>query len=725
MDLQSASPLGLNPELNQPLPLGALDGLGSDQRAKEQELVGKINGWFQQWRSDRRPHEIQWFLNAAFIRGQHWVQWNEAQGSLEVTAAAPHRIRLAINHILSKVKMRQARFLQNRFEPYVIPASLDQKDKLDAKASQGSIRYTLAKENAEKKYRGALNWANTAGRGYWWFYWDPSKLARVEIPAGAMGPHQLEPILQDAPLGDICLEVGSPFEVLVQDPGAPTLADQPRIMRVKVRPLEEVQARYPEKAAEIKADAGPHELFQYQRQIANLATRAYAGNTGGFSMGGPERHAQDHVVVKELFEKPTPLHPKGRYAVVAGGVLLRMEEELPYGFWDMPNPYPVVEFPDLEMAGQYWVPAMVEQLIVLNKEYNLIRSKAAEQVRLQAHPKVIVSQHCKFPANAYNSEAGEVIRVLTPPNMPVGNVFQILRPENIAADAWRHLDIIRGEMDTIPNLYPSSAGDSTGTESGFQVNLLQEATNSVHAPDIRNHEMAWEEACRKIRRMQKLYYSIPRLVSIRGEDSVPEVLEFSQNNIDEHAEIRIFTGNALSSSPAVRTKQVLEMFGIGVLGNQANPKTAMKALKAIDMEGIGELQQDARRDEEQAHLENARFAKGATFQDLPPQPWDNHELHWDIHTAEFKSPSFESWPPERKRQAILHAVYHAKYVNPTHAFNLAMELGLQELMPLLQPLVMPPSPGMPPGGQPGAPQDMAQGPPPPGGAPPQGPPVAA
>lgn len=693
----------LDPFLTKPVP----EMVAPQPEAQDRARVAQVDEFFTQARSERRAHEIQWFLNAAFLRGQHYVQWNEAQAALELTPAAPHRIRLAINHVYAKNKMRQARFLQNRFEPLVLPASLDRQDKLDARATLGFLKYIIAKEGLEKKYRHALNWSSTGGRGFWWFYWDPSKLGRVKLPAGTLGPQQLQEEILELPLGDPCIEVGSPFELLVGDPGAPSLSEQPKIMRVKLRPVADVQARYPEKADQVKADAGPQEVFQYQRQIANLATRTAAGVSGMAShQGGPEKAQKDFVIVKELFERPTPALPKGRYTVVAGGVLLKAADELPYGFHDMANPYPVVEFPDTEFAGQYWVPTVVEQLIALNKEYNLIRSKAAEQIRLQAHPKIIVSALCKFPANAWTSEAGEVIRILTPPNVPPP---MVIRPENIAADAWRHLDIIRQELDTIPNLYPTAAGSSAGTSSGFQVNLLQEATNSVHAPDIRNHEMAWEEAMYKLRRMAKLYYDTSRMIGIRGKNSAPEVLEFSQNNIDEHAEIRIFTGNALSSSPAVRTKQVMELFATGMLGPQADPKTAAKGLKVIDLDGVSELQDDVRRDEEQASLENTKFERGSSFQELPPQPWDNHELHWEVHTSLFKSPEFETWPPPQKRAAILHAVYHAKYVNPTHAYNLAMELGLQELMPMLAPLVAPAGPTA----QPGAPPEAAAPPPPP------------
>jgi hypothetical protein len=85
-----------------------------------------------------------------------------------------------------------------------------------------------------------------------------------------------------------------------------------------------------------------------------------------------KQYEATHVVVKELFTKPNGKYPNGRYVVVGGNVLLKQMDELPYEFGGE-NPYPVVEFVDVQMAGQFWPTTIVEQLISLQKEYNLIQ----------------------------------------------------------------------------------------------------------------------------------------------------------------------------------------------------------------------------------------------------------------------------------------------------------------------------------------------------------------
>lgn len=679
------------------------------------KLVAEVNEKFDRWRQNRRPHEIQWFINASFIRGLQWVVWNDALNKLEVRDVPSHRIRLTINRILPKIKARAAKFLKTRFTPIVVPASSDREDKLNARASEKALEYCLRKNQSPRKYRQTLGWTQTCGKGFIWLYWDPAK--EVSVKDTMTGE------VVEAPLGDVVLEAGSPFELFVSDPGMPSLADQPEIMRVKMRPIADIKKRYAKAAQNIKGESAPSEIFQYQQQIANLSAKGTSGLVAGWQ-DDPKADEKTYVAVKELFTAPNGDYPKGRYVVVAGEQLLRQQDELPYGFHKDDNPYPVVEFSDMELAGQFWPTTYVEQMIGIQKEYNLVRSKVAEQIKLMAHPKVIVSTACRWPEGAWTSEAGEVIRVVLPPGVPAP---QVVNPPNIAQDAWNVLNLTRQEFDEVTNIWPAMQGGVGQASSGFQTNLLQEAADSVHAPDIRAHEEAFEDLCRKIRRIMAQGYAVPRLVSIVGRAHLPDVEEFSADQIDEHAEIVVYTGSALSSSPAVRTQQVIELWNSKMLGDPANPEVQRRALTMLDNNGIGELQEETRRDEEQSRLENLYAQQGKPV-DLP-MPWENHEIHWTVHTDQFKTPDFKMWDKVLQRELVKHALLHARWINPQMAFTLAQELGFPEILDMLGAPGAPGQQAPPPGpegpvppGQEGPPPGAPQGPPMPPGPPMAGPP---
>jgi hypothetical protein len=678
------------------------------------QLVSEVEGDYSSWRTDKQIHELQWFVSTAMVRGAQDMR-NEGyvtdqNGQLQIEASSKKRLRVRFNRLLQKYKARQSKFLKTRFTPEVRAFTNDRDDILNARGTQRAFEHFHQREQVERKYRLILNHSNTTGKGFAWLFWDPKKTAQVQVPTPGGGQQ-----VYDVELGDIVLEAGSPFEVLVPDPGKSSLHEQERIMRVKVRLLSDVQVMYPQTSQGIKGEFTGIELFQYQRQIAGLSSK---GTMGVMNPPDSGPNAPEYVVLKELFVRPNGEYPKGRHIVVGGGKLLLNEAELPYGLWDQSNPFPVVEFPDLDMPGQFWPPTLVEQLIDVQKAHNLAWAKVLEHLRYAVHPKVMSPVQAQWPKKAWHGGPGEIVNYLAFPGMPGP---QVVQPPNISGDVWRILNLLDQEFDKVTSLFPASMGQAGNEESGFQVNLLQEAADSVHAADIRLHELAFEELYYKVRRMMKWGYTVPRLLNIMGRNYEEELTEFSSDNIDEHATIRVYTGSALSSSPAIRTKQVQEIFKSGMLGPQGDPAVARRGLKLIDAEGIGEFQEQERVDEELAYRRLRKLKQGAKFGDLGmvPMPYENNEVHWDVMAETFKKPEFDDWAPEAKLEAFKVLVWHMRWKNPGQAFNLANELGLTDLIPLLADLAGQ-VPGGAPQGAPGAPQP----PKPSEGTPPAPPPQA-
>jgi hypothetical protein len=322
---------------------------------------------------------------------------------------------------------------------------------------------------------------------------------------------------------------------------------------------------------------------------------------------------------------------------------------------------------------------MIECILPLNREYNLVRTMIGENFKLMCYPKIIIDPRHNMPEDSWvGGLAGEKIQIFSYPGI---NPPQIITPTNIASDAWQLVRLIKDEIHDIMQIWPSNMGDQGGAASGFQTNLLQEANESVHAPDVRLHQLAMEEACRKIRRMMKLGYDVPRLLAVIGKTTLPDVVEFSAQDIDENADIIIGTGSSLSSSPAVRNQQALEMFNSGLLGNVQDPQVQRDTLAMIDLNGFGRLRERYMRDEEMAKLENQRFEKG--FPAAWPGPWEDHEIQYRVHSDQLKSPELELWSDEAKMALQEHLVYHAYFIEPSQAMNMANEIGRPDIVQLI------------------------------------------
>lgn len=658
----------------------------------DKDVVTEVDTYYEAWRAIRRPYEIQWFVNAANIRGTTQnTRFNPLTNKLETKNTPTHRSRNSINRILPKVRARLAKFVKSRPLPQVVPANTDRQSVMDAKATEKVLDYQWRRMGLETKYEDAILWAMTTGKSFWWIRWDTSIPARVQMPGPELGG---DGSIVQVPLGDVVIENGTAYELLVQDPGIPRIGDQPRIMRIKSRPVAEVEQRYQLAPGTIKGDSQVTDLFQFQRQIAELGAR----NTVGYFITDhdPADGKYTNVIVKELFCRPSAEYPKGRYVVVAGGQVLKNEDELPYDFGQHSNPYPVIEFTDTMTAGQFWPTTMVEQLIGIQKEYNDLRNKVAEQLKLQMHPKLLVPKQANLAPNAYNSEAGEKIEFTFLPGM-MGPTF--LQPPRVSDDVWRAIDAIKNEFDELTSIYPASVG-ATGDngESGFQTNLLQEASDSVHAPDIRRNELAIEEAAFKIRRLMAQGYDVPRLISIVGKNSQPDVFEFSADNIDEFAHVIVQAGSALPTLKAARAKMIMEMHQAGLFGNPQDPETNRRVLGMLEIGGGVEDATDVlRRDEDQARLENMDVSKGMTID--PPMPWENHQIHYEFHTDQLKSPEIKSWSPAQRDELVRHVILHARFINPQNALMLAQQFGYTDLVQQIMPMVQPPA--APPPGPPG------------------------
>lgn len=672
-----------------------------------QELVSTIYDKYDNRRALRRPYEVQWYLNASALRGWPDVRWNAELNRLEAKKEPKHRQRKRINFIKSKYTARIAKFTRIPPGPTIVPATTDREDMFNARASQKALEYVTRKADLPQKWMKVMEWVPITGKAFWAIRFDPQ----------AVGQTQLDGVSQPI-LGDVAVDFVSAFELLVADPGIETLGDQPELIRAKIVPVKDIEAKYPHMAGQIKAETPDQEIFFYQRQIADLGSR-FQGKTSK-NIADQDKEPT-HVLRLELFQRPSTERPNGRYVVVAGRQLLLDAPELPGSFHRLTeNPFPFVEFSDDASPGQFYPDSFVERLIGLQSEYNQYRSMLAEHLVLHMFPKLLVPKQANLSPDAYDNEAGEKIdyTALAGIDKP-----SFLQPASILGDVWATMQQVRKDMDDVSMIYPSSIGGAGGASSGFQTNLLQEAADQVHGPTIQRNAYALREAYLKIRRIMKQHYDVPRLVNITGKNNIPEVFEFSQSSIDEQADVIVEPEQMQPQMKSARLDMYRQMFAQGIFGNPQDPKV-LRRFNDMLRTGFHEFDDDQQqRDSEQAQLENIKMERG--MQLGKPMPWEDHLLHWELHTDLFKSPQTETWTQQQWAQNVWHAIVHLNYVNPADAMMMAQEFGLNMQLMQLQMLNQPPQmPMMPPMPQQQDQQQNQQqnGPPPPQQAEPLPPP---
>jgi hypothetical protein len=294
-----------------------------------------------------------------------------------------------------------------------------------------------------------------------------------------------------------------------------------------------------------------------------------------------------------------------------------------------------------------------------------------------------------------NSEAGEIIEYVAVPSLPPPQPWT---PPNIAADLWQAVALLQREFDDVSQVFPAAEGKTGNATSGFQTNLLQEATDSVHAPDIRTMEMSVEEAMQKLRRLVKENYTVPRLIAVVGANYEAEVLEFSSAQVDEQADVIVEIGSALPTLKAAKQEAVLNIYKSGLLGSPQDPEVQRRTLSLLEMGSVEQVFNAARADEHQAELENMQIARGILTED-PPRFWENHSVHYNFHILKLKSAETRNWRPEQVRALIAHAILHARFINPQSALQMAVEERITEVIPTIQAMLMQAGGGSPAGAE--------------------------
>lgn len=671
-----------------------------DLSAKREKAAGEVRAKYTKWRQLRQPHEGTWFVNAAMLRGQQHVSYDEVNAQLVQPAAPSYAVSLDFNKIMPKHRARMAKFFKNRPKPVVIPASTEYKDLMDARASERALRYQWERLRLEVAYRDARQWAAVCSKSYWWFGYDENVLGRVQTkdPMGRA-------VTQEAMLGDVIVENGNAWEVLVPDPTCARIGKQPEMMRVREFGREEVKRRFPDYKGEEDPTGGgvSREAKQTEERIAELTASGSAHVESVTSR-------KDKVLVLEHYMAPCGSYPRGRKVVVCGNDVVRYEEELPFRFWDSPtNPYPCVEFVDTGSVGQFWNTTWIEQLIPLQRTLNYLLECVLENVKAVSRPKVIVYKQHQLAEGAWTNSAGEVVELIHMPGVPEPRIIQAA---SVSGDIWNMIQVILRQIDDVSQIHTATEGGGASQTSGYQTNLLQEATDAVHAPDIRNDELAIEEAAWKIRRIMKETWDIPRLLAVQGEGSLAEVIEFDRSQINDASEVRIQIGSMMPDLKAAKAQVALNWFKDGLLGDPADPQVRRKALAMVDAASYDTIHEDDRLDEDDAIRENQKVLEGGGI--APAMFIQNHAIHAAKHEAIMKTADWQALEEPSKQVLIAHLITHYDFLNLPLAMGLRSQFGLQGL-----PIASPPPAQAPPG------SPMPPGAPPPGGAPPMGPPPPA
>jgi hypothetical protein len=673
---------------NQPAkPIWSLD---LDDPANDKEILNWLLA-----ESDYLAHENEQRIriqrrNLALYKG---IQYQESEARAENRDRAADRStflrKIVANHLFDLTKNRASRLIKFRPAVAILPTNDELEDKLSAKACKALLDHIWYENDFEGQIQLQLaTHAMIMGESYLFVLWNPDmgpinpaylkarkKYGKEKIPLMDADGQPVKdnagnPRYVDKPVrvGDVDYQLELSPEVLLDK--APKYEQVRHCFVSKVVPIEELRIKYPELSAKIKSHS--EQIYDYDRMEL--------------------RPTRNEVKVYTFLAKKQPGMEKGRRIVFTRDCILE-NEEAPWSH----DGLPFIRFTDIDFPGELYGHSFFEIIKGLTGTYNNLTNMILRNILLVSHPKWMV------PAGSVALEKlGNDITIVQykGPTPPTLGVAQTTPPE-----VYKFRDQLKEEFQQIAGVFGVSRGEPPpGIKAGVALQFLSEQESERYNELV----LKWNEC---IRAVAELTLSVAadgydesdeRMVRVVGKNNEYLTEFFRAADLNHDYDIRIQNSSALPKSVAARTQTLLDL-------SERFPQqfTGEQVIDMLDLAQSDKFIDGATVAVRSAEAETEKLLEVTpqVAEAMAPQEFENHLIHWRIHTKQIQEFSFKyKTQPEKQKNLVDHVFTHEMFmveqakVNPKFAEMLAqLELfpmfykirgGIDSAPTLAQPMMM-------------------------------------
>ena len=669
---------------------GAEQGMASPAKLKTGTQLAAA---FDQLVRDRNSLEQTWRLNLAFFGGDQYTYFSRTSNNLDRLPTEDHekpnyRVRVTSNQMAPLAHNLLAKLTKTKPQFGATPGSAQDRDVRASELAEKLMKYWYQTLGLTTKAQEAELYAINTGQGYWHIQWDPhaGKVMTFSLDpngqpildddlvdmyrsmieqdpaaqeAGITGPEEV-----DVPMGDLRVDVVSPFDVVVDSNArAEDFSDAAYCFVVRRMYPEDIAAQFgvpapmPDSASGIGEASIP--FTQGSQPAAPVTKRVITG-----------------------YFPPSTKMPKGRFVIFCPGT----DDPLFDGPWpfNKMNTIPIVKFPGMMHPGSFYDDAHASIARPIQKELNKTLSQIVASRNLTLNPMLMAPagsltrrrvQMAPGAVLSYNTIAGARPEWMQPPQLP-SYVFELLREiQSRLEDAYTLKEVDMGSVP--PNV-----------EAAIAIDLLQEQASDRVAPTQERYELTVARAGKIMLGLAQQFYEEPRLIKIWGSNG-SQVTRFGQADLQGAVDIYVEAGSSLPRTRAGRMARLQSLSDLGLMGPQ-------DLWKHADIADMSSLSQRFRADEDKAHREIEKMNRGEilnpesyqqaigaieagmnpeTGEDLGPNddfeaivqramlapgPADNHGLESEIHRQYLINPSFDNKPPEVRQRHLTHFMLTAE-----------------------------------------------------------------
>ena len=631
-------------------------------------LVSMVDEEFDRRRKERRPFELQWQLNIAFIEGNQFVDINTSVWALdEIPKLYWYQEREAFNQIAPIVESRLARLSRMRPVLRARPGTNEQKDLFAAKVGTALAQHTYRERRVQRAQARGNAWMESTGTVFDKNIWDPRGgpiIGAVEhgddLELGL--PHMPDEVHS----GDLDVAVVSSFELYPDSCYREDLDECHSIIHARAYHVDEVLEYW-------NVVVTPESLSAIQLEPAEAGTGGLGYGAGGFRYKTSDM--KDHVLVKEYWEKPSRVHPDGQLILVAGGKLLHYGP-MPFKIGDEGAlDFPFVRKPCVERPGCFWARSIVERLIPVQRRYNALRNRKAEYLNRAAMGQWLAEEG-SIDEDDFAQRSGEPQALLMYQRGYNAPQPVEIKPLPVAFQTEEQALLQEFSMLSGVSELSRHSEAPTGVKSGVALAIALEQDDTRLTLTANNIEKALVESGKQWLRLYKQFAQDERVLKLVGENNVVEVLAWTGADIRSD-DLIVEPVSAALESPAQRRQMVFELLTTGLLNDPEtgviDRETRAKVLEMIELgnwetaDHFDQLQ-IARAERENLVLEEGQLAQATSY--------DDHVIHINRHTKYRLTVEYEAKVAENPQMGALFDAHVAQ-----HLQQLAPAMGEQPAAP--------------------------------------------
>lgn len=624
--------------------------LVNDRSITQSELPNEILKWknsaiqaLLEWREP--VTRVQRYNRMLYKAGFSWSRSDDIAG--EQNRANPRRrrgssknyARIVVPYLYTATEQHVSDLSSYEPELAVMSTKNEEIAKVAAHACKDVLDYYFYEQSLKVKFQRFHRRKKIDGETYYMALWNPDagdlhpsyvKYRQMQRDMG-IEPDAPIPLVgdngapiegEDGPLyierpvktGDMMLRMEFAERILYPIPDTYVWDDVPFIFNCPIwMDVDEVRARWPKKADDIKAD-------QFFSSFLSMKAPALSNK----------------VAVRYMWHPPSTFLDRGYYCVSTESTFLE-GGDYPFKHGKLP----CIRGTDIDIENEIHGMSMFQMLASLAGAVNESTSMILQNQELFARPKMQVPRGAKIKRLDLDDNRG-----MYEYSGPKG--AEIISVNSTPADTFKWREIMRDEFQTHSAIFATSRGQGVdGITANVALRLIDEQERKLHKPAIDKHAQNCIDLGTLILSLLGTYRdpSDGMLIKILGRNNERQVKAFDVANLSSAWEVQLAKTSALPQSPAAKSQLILDYA-------EQFPElwTPEEILEQLDMPRPERLVESATLARESAESEVEDILQGY---DVPP-PTQYHDIlpKYRVYAKAVQGRSFDDKPPQIKARMI-------------------------------------------------------------------------